>query len=228
MKSFLASAVLAAISAANSVPIFGTYPGWVEGGDAKKIQIELFEDYLCGDCLRFNPVFEQLLDTEWLGGTVRDQVGVGLTPFPLPYHVHAYQVNQLVGYFMGLCAAGKECYSNEYKDFAFENQSTILGKHNVSQDDFKTWWGGEVAKKFKLDESEVAANYADDPYNTDANQRAFLKYAWAKGVNATPTAFVNGVKLDSVPMTVDGWLDILNGVYNSQFGVAGQAKFLQN
>ena len=98
----------------------------------------------------------------------------------------------------------------------------------MSQDDFKTWWAGEVAKKFNLDESDVASNYGEDPYNTDANQRAFLKYAWAKGVNATPTAFVNGVKLDSVPMTVDGWLRILNSVYNSQYGVSAVEKYIQN
>ena len=48
-------------------------------------------------------------------------VGVGVTPFPLPYHVHSYQVMQLVPYFMALCDTGAGCYSNEYKDFAFEN-----------------------------------------------------------------------------------------------------------
>ena len=121
MKSFFAAIGLAALTAANSIPIFGTYPGWIEGKDAKKIQIELFEDYLCYDCMQFNPVFEELLDTKWLDGTVRDQVGVGLTTFPLPYHNHAYQVNQLSSYFMNLCATGKGCYSNEYKDFAFQN-----------------------------------------------------------------------------------------------------------
>ena len=73
MKSFIAAAGLAAISAAyNSIPIFGTYPGWIEGKNQRKIQIQLFEDYLCSDCKAFNPVFEQLLDTTWGGATVRD------------------------------------------------------------------------------------------------------------------------------------------------------------
>ena len=44
----------------------------------------------------------------------------------------------------------------------------------------------------------------------------FLKYAWSKGVFGTPTAFVNGVMLDTVPMTVDGWIELLDEVYGSQ------------
>ena len=104
-----------------------------------------------------------------------------------------------------------------------------MAKTDVSQADFETWWAGQVATKFSLDEKDVASNYSSDPYNTDSNQRAFLKYAWAKGVNGTPTAFVNGVKLDTVPMTVDDWLDILNSTYSSQFGVPESTpKFLQN
>ena len=165
MKSFIAAAGLAAISAAyNSIPIFGTYPGWIEGKNQRKIQIQLFEDYLCSDCKAFNPVFEQLLDTTWGGATVRDQVDVGYTAFPLPYHNHAYQVNQLVPYFMYLCDTGKGCYSNEYKDFCFEQQQTILDMTDTSQNDFTAYWAKEVAAKFNLDETEVASNYGDDPY----------------------------------------------------------------
>ena len=91
MKGFYTAAVLAAIgSAGQSTPIMGQYPGWTEGTDKVGIQIQLFEDYLCSDCAAFNPIFEQVLDTAWLDGTVRDQIGVGITPFPLPYHVHTY------------------------------------------------------------------------------------------------------------------------------------------
>ena len=96
MKSFTIAAGLAALSAAsfqNMTPVFGSYPGWLEGSDKAGIQVELFEDYLCSDCKAFDPVFEELLDTAWNGSTVREQIGVGITPFPLPYHVHTYQVN---------------------------------------------------------------------------------------------------------------------------------------
>ena len=90
MKGLYAAAAMAAVTSANSVPIMGQYPGWLEGEGKLGIQIELYEDYLCSDCKAFNPIFEQVLDTEWEGATVRDQVTVGITPFPLPYHVHTY------------------------------------------------------------------------------------------------------------------------------------------
>ncbi len=121
MKGYIASAALAALCSANSTPIMGSYPGWLEGSDKVGIQIELYEDYLCSDCLAFNPIFEEVLATSWLDGTVSDQVGVGMTPLPLGYHVHSYQVAQLVPYFMELCDTGRGCYSKEYKDFAFKN-----------------------------------------------------------------------------------------------------------
>ena len=131
---------------------------------------------------------------------------------------------------MALCSTGKGCYSNEYKDFAFENMDTILGMTSTSLDDFTAWWANQVATKFSLDESDVSSCYStSDPYNTDSNLRTLWKYGTSKGVSGTPTAFVNGVKLDSVPMTVDDWLEVLNSVHSSQFGVVTSVEsLLQN
>ena len=42
--------------------------------------------------------------------------------------------------------------------------------------------------------------------------------------SGTPTAFINGVKLDSNPSTVDGWMEILNSLYNSQWPQVKAAK----
>lgn len=122
---------------------------------------------------------------------------------------------------MELCATGKGCYSNEYKDFAFENLDTILDMTSTSQIDFEAWWAGEVASEFDLEESDVVSCYgSDDPYSTDGNLRALWKYGTGKGVNGTPTGFINGVKINDLPMTVDSWMDLLNSTYNSKFGVA--------
>ena len=75
---------------ANSTPIYGTYPGYSVGQGAVGIEIELFFDYLCSACQSENPIMEEVLQQEWLGGTVEDQIIVRYTPFPLPYHVHSY------------------------------------------------------------------------------------------------------------------------------------------
>ena len=90
---FKATAMLAALASANNTPIYGSYPGYTNGNGKTGIEIELFFDYLCSACQAENPIVEQLLQQEWLGSTVEDQIFVRYTPFPLPYHTHTYQVN---------------------------------------------------------------------------------------------------------------------------------------
>ena len=92
MKSLFATALLAATTFAfsNSVPVYGTYPGWVSGKGHAGITVEIFLDLMCSDSAANNPVWNEVLDTEWLGGTVRDYVFWAYNPVPLPYHVHAF------------------------------------------------------------------------------------------------------------------------------------------
>ena len=53
--------------------------------------------------------------------------------------------------------------------------------------------------------------------NTNGSLRAMWKYASAKGVSGTPTAFVNGAKLDDTPMTLDSWTKLIDQVKASQW-----------
>ena len=74
MKLTVATLFTASASAAfsNSVPIYGTYPGWKEGMGKTGITLELHYDLLCEDSKGLDPVIQSLLATEWLGSTVRD------------------------------------------------------------------------------------------------------------------------------------------------------------
>jgi protein-disulfide isomerase len=87
---------------------------------------------------------------------------------------------------------------------------------DVSLDDFEPYWAAKVAEGLDLDVDTLSAIYqSGDQYNTNSNTRAMWKYAMAKGVSGTPTAFVNGVKLDNMPFSVNEWLSVLNSVYKS-------------
>ena len=140
-RTFMTAAI-AAFASANNTPIYGNYPGWVEGGGKAGIQIEVFFDFLCSACLAENPVWEETLTQTWLDGTVLDQLNVAYTPFPLPYHIHSWQVGQLVPFFNDLCTEDStQCALNDqYKDFSFKMQPTILGMTSTAQEDFITWW----------------------------------------------------------------------------------------
>ena len=215
-KGALSTAAIAGLASANSTPIYGSYPGYTVGSGATGITIELFFDYLCSACQSENPIIEEVLQHEWLGGTVEDQIFVRFTPFPLPYHVHSYQVAQLVPYFMDLCIADStKCFSSDYRDFCYEQLDSVLSMTDTSKNDFITYWSSLVATEFGLEASDIEASYSDG--KTDSDLRDLWKYAAGKGVHATPTAFANGVYLDNVPFSVLGWMRLLNQIYDSQY-----------
>jgi len=73
-----------------------------------------------------------VLDEPWLGGTVRDQVYWAYTPFPLPYHIHTFQVTQVVPYLQALCYEQGNCLLNEYKDYCYSELPNVLAETDVS------------------------------------------------------------------------------------------------
>mmetsp|Transcript_28291 Transcript_28291/g.37762 ORF Transcript_28291/g.37762 Transcript_28291/m.37762 type:complete len:104 (+) Transcript_28291:412-723(+) len=89
----------------------------------------------------------------------------------------------------------------------------------MSKDDFVPYWSKQVSDRFNLDFDAVAGIYDrdSDKHKTEDKTRAIWKYGSAKGVSGTPTAYVNGVKLDSFPSSTEDWLDLLRGVYESQW-----------
>ena len=88
----------------------------------------------------------------------------------------------------------------------------------TSQDDFIPWWSEQVANELGLKKEDIEAVYGpNDSHDTAWKIREIWKYATGKGVNATPFAFLNGVKLDSVPTTVNDWVELLDSVYKSQW-----------
>ena len=52
-----ALALLLTSVAANSVPIYGTYPGWVIGNGQAGINVEVVIDLLCTDCMANNDIW---------------------------------------------------------------------------------------------------------------------------------------------------------------------------
>ena len=83
----------------------------------------------------------------------------------------------------------------------------------TSKEDFITYWSKNVANEFGLDAITLEAALHDS--KTDSDLRDMWKYAAGKGVNGTPMAFINGVFLDSVPTTVEGWMILLKKTYHS-------------
>ena len=84
-----------------------------------------------------------------------------------------------------------------------------------------------VAARFNLDQATLASLYTYDDYNvymTNMNTRAMWKYAASKTVSGTPTAFINGVKVDDLPGSVTSWINLLDEIYGSQYKPVASRK----
>ena len=228
MKAAFAS-VLASTATAyftNSIPVYGTYPGWIEGENKAGITLEVHYDLLCEDSKALDPVLTQLLATEWLGGTVREQIYIKYSLIPLPYHLHTWQVNQLIPYFMDNCMVDStQCgLIDQYKDYSFNVQASVLAEDTISKDAFIQQWTLQVADELKVSQHDLLACYDrnTDVHGTEYKLRDMWKFATSNIVTGTPTTFLNGVKVSDTPYTVDGWMTLLNTTYESQWGASTQ------
>lgn len=107
MQQSILVAAMAGLAAANSVPIFGSYPGWIQGGNKYGIEVELFFDYLCYDTMVAYPKTVEAFNTEAEAGvTWMDAIELRQSSFPLDYHIHSWQVAQVLPYLLDLCDQG--------------------------------------------------------------------------------------------------------------------------
>ena len=105
----------------NTPPIFGNYPGWISGSKSSGIAVTLVYDLLCEDSMANNVVMNELWTMPFNGSTVGQEIELGITLMPLPYHIHAFSVNQMIPYFLDQCAADASTCGqlNQYKDYCF-------------------------------------------------------------------------------------------------------------
>ena len=217
MKQALA---LFAASASASAPVYGTYPGWVLGENRVGINVEIVIDFMCSDSAANNPIWEATLASPWLDGTVQDQVYWAYSPLALPYHVHTWQVGQVLPYLQELCAEQNNCLMNDYKNFCFRRDilTFVEDAKFMSQDDFEILWSQVVATEFNLDQTTLLNLYKPlkDKSKSENNSRAMWKFNAARKVSGTPSAFINGVPV-AMPASTEDWLTLLQQVYDSQY-----------
>ena len=120
---------------------------------------------------------------------------------------------------MDLCITNSnQCLMDDYRNFCYANYTSVLSQTTMSLDEFVPWWTAQVATALNLDQTTLESLYGpNDVYNTNDSVRDFWKFGTSNGVFGTPTGFANGVQLDSLPSTVEAWMDMLNTIYNSQY-----------
>lgn len=148
------------------------------GSDSAKIRLVEFSDFECPACLTAEPYVRKVR-----GDYVAD-IQFIYRHFPLPQHKHSRQAAALAE------ASAKQNKFWEMHDKLFETQKQWTGLGDSEANAFFL----SLARQLGLDENRIKQDMAD------ADTQARISADWTEGnnigVNATPTFFLNGHKLN--------------------------------
>ena len=222
MKSLFLATLLASTQAShfagNSVPLQQHQAGWNLGNENSDIELVMFYDLICSASAATDKMLTEVLgSTHSNGKTYREQLNFQVSAFPLPYHLHSLQVAQVVPYLDMLCENNMGCHHAEYASYSLENLDSILALTDHSTTEFGQWWGDKLHDKFGFNSTQIANLYLpDDHLMSRAKAVDNWKYAASMGTSGTPTLYINGVKLDSIPFTVEDWKKLLDDLIANQ------------
>ena len=152
-----------------------------------------------------------------------------VTQFVLPYHLHSFQMSQILVFMSDLCLADStKCYMDGYSELCYENASWITKSSDKSEVEFMQGWSKTVADKFSLDQQSILDLYtAKDTHNSNERVRENWKYGASVGVSGTPMAFIDGVKLDEYPSSAAEWETLFKQLFPTTTGHQEVHNFLQ-
>lgn len=154
-----------------------------EQGNAAVVTITEYSDYQCPACAYFHPIVEKLKDK------YGDQIELELKFFPLNSHQYA-----------ALAARAAQ---------AAKNQGKFKEMHNLLFEEQKRWSNSrnpasifvEFARKLDLNMEQFK-----NEINAAETQKIVMEEreeGRQKGVNATPTFFIDGEQLNDLPRTFE-------------------------
>jgi hypothetical protein len=145
--SLILLGLLASVNAFSNLPtVPGRKSGYTYGSGTSGVVFEAVYDLTCSDCKYADPEFQKFLDLPFLTTTVRDQITVTYTFFPLPYHHECWFVHKFLTYFEDQCRTdGQTCNYLEYINFALTNQNDVLNAKSSLEADIVSAWIAKVA-----------------------------------------------------------------------------------
>lgn len=149
----------------------------VKGPDNAPVTIVEYSDLQCPACRAYAPLVKSILEKN------PETVKLVYRHFPLEMHKHALAASYAAE------AAGKQGKFFEYHDILFDRQGEWETSKNVSNDFLK------YAKELKLNEAQFKKD------SSSKEVKDFVEDQRQSGiglqVNATPTFFINGLKVQN-------------------------------
>lgn len=148
-----------------------------KGKEDSRVKLLVFGDFQCSACVQFYPIEKQVVDK------YIDQISFTFRHFPLDnIHPNARAASRAAE------AAGLQGKFFEMHDLLYEQQSAWINKSNPLET-FVSF-----ANILKLDTNKFKSDFASEAVNSKIN--ADYKDGQKKGVDGTPTYFLNGQKLN--------------------------------
>lgn len=172
--------------------------GWVRGDKNAKVSLVEFSDLQCPACKAYDPVVKQALND------LRGKVKLTYKHFPLTIHKNSTAAAKAAE------AAGAQEKFWEMHDLLFDKQgewsdldsTAVVDKYNQYAKDL-----GLDVEKFKLD----YGNKDFEKKITDMENEGVNA-----GVVATPTFFINGVKVDNPPQDPKAFEKLIESAYKKK------------
>jgi protein-disulfide isomerase len=168
------------------------------GPDDATVLIEEFSDFQCPACKQSAPLISGALEQ------FPDSVKFVYKDFPLSIHDKARPAAAAV-----LCAAQQDKFK-EFHDIVFANQETWSGHSSDPARDYFAEFASQL--NLDLDEFDTCRESRDIRKLVQADMAEGLE----RGVNSTPSFFINGKKIDSNPTSVFGWIKLIEEELESQ------------
>jgi protein-disulfide isomerase len=166
-----------------------------KGGNAKNVEVKVYEDFECSACHAFFPVEKQVIDK------YINDISFMFRHFVLDYHQNARAAARAAE------AAGNQGKFFEMHDKLYENYDMWVG----SADPLNIFT--KLAKILELDEEKFKADYYSETTNSIIN--ADYKDGSNNGVDGTPTYFIDGKKMSNQDIsTVDKFSAEIEKAFN--------------
>jgi protein-disulfide isomerase len=160
-------------------------PDPAKGPENAAVVIKEYSDFQCPACQAAAPVVKDIMEE------YGDKVRFIYNDYPLPQH--EYATDAAVG---AQCAFDQNTFF-EYHDLLFENQTTWAPSDSKEKaQEFFRSYAQELNLNMEQFEQCVTDKAVADRVNEDIAEGRALR------VNATPTFFVNGVKVTETPLAV--------------------------
>lgn len=180
------------------------YPGFLWGPQGSQVTISVYADPLCPNCLELWPTLATLLEK------YPTQLGVRIHLVNLPYHTWSYYTVWAI-YTVRQFGEDK---ARKMIENLFSGDQDLFGNGamgDVPESQVPDRFASYTQEKFGIDKAEFITTFKKSEVRSLAS--ATFAFASKRGIDGTPTVFMNGVATDlGVETPISTWTQLIDSL----------------